>query len=132
MDGNRQLTMTANDDGTVTVTNRHGVTLTIDPDGEAGLSPLELLLASLGSCSAVDIALLMRKQRDPITPFAIKVVGEKEDERMQWLRVTYTVPAGTDQAKLERARTKTAEDLCTVSRTLAIGCPVEHVTQATG
>jgi putative redox protein len=132
MDGNRRLTLTANDDGTVTATNRHGVELTIDANGEAGLSPLELLLASLGSCSAVDIALLMRKQRESITPFAIEVVGEKEDARMQWLRVTYTVPAGVDAAKLERARSKTAEDLCTVSRTLASGCPVEHVTRATG
>ncbi len=89
-------------------------------------------MASLGSCSAVDIALLMRKQRAPITPFEIEVVGEKDDARMQWLRVTYTVPAGADPAKLERARSKTAHDLCTVSRTLARGCPVEHVTQATG
>ena len=80
----------------------------------------------------MDIALLMRKQREPITPFAIEVVGEKEGERMQWLRVTYTVPDGADPAKLERARSKTADDLCTVSRTLARGCPVEHVTQATG
>ncbi len=74
----------------------------------------------------------MRKQREPITPFDIEVVGEKENARMQWLRVTYTVPAGTDPAKLERARSRTADDLCTVSRTLASGCPVEHVTQATG
>lgn len=132
MDGNRRLTLTANDDGTVTATNRHGATLTIDPDGESGLSPLELLLASLGSCSAVDLALLMRKQRAPITPFDIEVVGDKENERMHWLRVTYTVPAGTDPAKLERSRSRTADDLCTVSRTLADGCPVEHVTQATG
>ena len=131
MDGNRRLTMTANDDGTVTATNRHGQTLTIDHEGEHGLSPLELLLASLGSCSAVDLALLMRKQREPITPLEIEVIGEKDDARMQWLRVTYTVPAGTDAAKLERARSRTADDLCTVSRTLASGCPVEHVTQTT-
>jgi putative redox protein len=127
MDGNRRITLTANDDGTVTATNRKGQTLTIDHEGEQGLSPLELLLASLGSCSAVDLTLLMRKQRDPITPFEIEVVGEKDDARIKWLRVTYTVPAGADPAKLERARTKTAEDLCSVSRTLASGCPVEHV-----
>jgi uncharacterized OsmC-like protein len=129
MDGNRHLTLTANDDGTVTAVNRHGVTLTIDPDGEAGLSPLELLLASLGSCSAVDLALLMRKQRHPITPFSVAVDGEKHDARMRWLRATYAVPAGADPVKLERARAKTADDLCTVSRTLADGCDVEHVVE---
>ncbi|HTG46110.1 MAG TPA: OsmC family protein [Actinomycetota bacterium] len=132
MDGNRRLTLTANDDGTVTATSRTGHTITIDHEGERGLSPLELLLASLGSCSAVDLEILMRKQRDPIVPFEIEVVGEKEDARMQWLRVTYTVPAGTDPTKLERARSKTADDLCSVSRTLARGCPVEHVTELAG
>jgi uncharacterized OsmC-like protein len=127
MDGNRHLSLTANDDGTVTAVNRHGVQLTIDPDGVAGLSPLELLLAALGSCGAVDVALLMRKQRAPITPFGIEVEGLKEDTRMPWLRVTYDVGADVDLDKLERARRRTAEDLCTVSRTLAHGAAVEHV-----
>jgi putative redox protein len=127
MDGNRHLSLTANDDGTVTAINRHGAHLTIDPDGAAGLSPLELLLAAVGGCGAVDVALLMRKQRAPITPFGIEVEGLKEDTRMRWLRVTYDVAADVDVDKLERARRKTAEDLCTVSRTLAQGSAVEHV-----
>ena len=132
MDGNRQLSLTANDDGTVTAMNRHGTQLTIDPDGTRGSPHSSCCWPSLGSCGAVDVALLMRKQRAPITPFGIEVVGEKEGARMQWLRVTYTVPASTDAAKLERSRSKTADDLCTVSRTLARGCPVEHVTQPEG
>jgi uncharacterized OsmC-like protein len=127
MTGNRHLQMTANTDGTVTVTNKHGTQLTVDQDGLLGLSPLELLLAALGSCSAVDVALLMRKQRDPIEPFHIEVDGDKEDSRMEWMRVTYDVGQGHDPMKLERARSKTALDLCTVSRTLGTGCPVEHV-----
>jgi putative redox protein len=127
MTGNRHLQMTANTDGTVTVTNKHGTQITVDQDGLLGLSPLELLLAALGSCSAVDVALLMRKQRDPIEPFHIEVDGDKEDFRMEWLRVTYAIGEGHDPAKLERARSKTALDLCTVSRTLGAGCPVEHV-----
>lgn len=132
MNANRHLSLTANDDGTVTAINRHGSQLTIDPDGAAGLSPLELLLAALGSCGAVDVALLMRKQRAPITPFGIEVEGLKEDARMRWLRVTYDVAAEVDDAKLERARRKTAEDLCTVSRTLAQGSAVEHVVRREG
>ena len=127
MIGNRHLEMTVNPDDTVTVTNKHGTQLTVDPNGLLGLSPLELLLASLGSCSAVDFALLMRKQRDPVEPLRIEVDGYKEDTRMQWLRVTYHVDAGPDPIKVERARSKTATDLCTVSRTLADGTPVEHV-----
>jgi uncharacterized OsmC-like protein len=127
MTGNRHLQMTVNPDDTVTVTNKHGTELLVDCDGIRGLSPLELLLAALGSCSAVDFALLMKKQRDPVEPLRIEVDGDKEDQRMQWLRVTYHVHEGADERKVERSRSKVADDLCTVSRTLADGTPVEHV-----
>lgn len=127
MDANRRLSLVANEDGTVVVTNRHGTQITVDLHGKLGLTPLEMLLAALGSCSAVDIVELMRKQRDPVTPLAVDVEGLKDDQRMQWLRVTYHVGAEVDERKFERARSKTAEDLCTVSRTLTHGCPVDHV-----
>jgi uncharacterized OsmC-like protein len=55
------------------------------------------------------------------------VDGLKEDLRMQWMRVTYQLRGDPDAIKVERARVKTATDLCTVSRTLTSGCPVEHV-----
>jgi putative redox protein len=125
--GNRHLDMIVNDDDTVTVTNKHGTQLVVDLEGLRGLSPLELLLAALGSCSAVDFALLMRKQRDPVEPMRIEVDGDKEDTRMQWLRVRYHVDDRHQAHKVERAREKTATDLCTVSRTLSGGCAVEHV-----
>jgi putative redox protein len=127
MEGNRHLRMTVNPDDTVTVTNKHGTELLVDIDGERGLSPLELLLAALGACSAVDFAILMRKQRDPVDPLHLEVDGDKEDQRMQWLRVTYHVHEGADERKVERSRSKVANDLCTVSRTIASGTPVDHV-----
>jgi putative redox protein len=127
MDGNRHVTMTVDATRSITAVNRNGIQLTIDPEGEHGFSPLELFLTALGSCSAVDLALLMKKQRDPVTPFSVDVDGLKEDTRMEWLRVTYSIDREADPRKLERARVKTAEDLCTVSRTLSSGCSVEHV-----
>jgi uncharacterized OsmC-like protein len=126
MDGNRRITMTADAKGNVLATNKHGVSLPIDPEGKDAFSPLELLLAALGSCAAVDVELLMRKQRDPIVGMRVTVDGDKEDARMQWLRVTYAFDAEHQQKKMERAITKTEEDLCSVSRTLRMGTPVEH------
>ena len=127
MEGNRHLEMTVNPDDTVTVTNKHGTELLVDIEGERGLSPLELLLAALGACSAVDFAILMRKQRDAVEPLHLEVDGDKEGYRMDWLRVTYHVHEGADERKVERARSRVANDVCTVSRTLASGTPVEHV-----
>jgi len=126
MEGNRHLTMTSDGHGSVVATNRHGVTLAVDPEGKNAFSPLELLLAALGSCGAVDVAMLMRKQRDPIDSMTIEVDGDKEDARMTWLRVTYRFDREHDPAKLARALTKTAEDLCSVSRTIRMSAPVSH------
>lgn len=127
MDGNRHISLTCTDEHSVTATNRHGVALTIDAAGETGFSPLELMLAALGSCGAVDVAMLMRKQRDPIGTLTIDVDGEKDDSRMTWLRVTYRFDREHDDRKVDRALTKTAGDLCTVSRTIRTSAPVEHV-----
>jgi uncharacterized OsmC-like protein len=127
MDGNRHMSITANDEWSMTAVNRNGVELTIDGKGVHGFTPLELFMAALGSCGAIDFALLMTKQRDPVTPFTLDVDGLKEDHKMQWMRVTYHLEGDPDVIKVERARVKTATDLCTVSRTLSNGCPVEHV-----
>jgi uncharacterized OsmC-like protein len=46
---------------------------------------------------------------------------------MEWLRVTYHLHEGADERKVERSRSRVANDVCTVSRTLASGTPVDHV-----
>lgn len=124
--GNRHLTLTVLDEDTVEARTATGVTLTIDRHGAKGPTPIELLLAALGSCGAIDFAELMRKQRDPVTPFVVHVDGEKEDMRMAWLRTTYVLTGDHDSRKVERARAKTDEDLCSVSRTLRAGSQVVH------
>lgn len=124
-DTHRSITLTIAD-GRVEATNRRGATLAIDPDGVTGFTPVELFLAAIGSCGGIDVDLLMRKQRDPVERMGLTVDGHKVDHRMQDLRVTYDLDGEHDPAKVTRAMTRTAEDLCTVSRTLAIASPVAH------
>jgi uncharacterized OsmC-like protein len=126
MDGLRRIDMTFSDDA-VEAVNGHGATLRIDPDGVEGFTPVELLLAALGSCGAVDVQLLMRKQRDPITSMRLEVDAEKAEQRLSWMRVTYHLDDGHDPAKVDRALRWTGETLCTVSRTIRGSAPVEHV-----
>jgi putative redox protein len=125
MDTHRSITLTLAD-GVVEATNRRGATLLIHPDGTHGFTPVELFLAAIGSCGAIDVDLLMRKQRDPVARMTLTVEGHKVDARMTDLRVTYDLAGDHDPRKVERAVSKTAEDLCTVSRTLATASPVTH------
>ena len=44
----------------------------------AGSRPMELLLMGLGGCSAIDVLLIMKKQRQVVEDLKISVSGERE------------------------------------------------------
>lgn len=44
----------------------------------AGARPMELLLMGLGGCTAIDIILILKKQRQTIEDFQIRVQGDRE------------------------------------------------------
>ncbi len=46
----------------------------------AGVRPMELLLMGLASCSAIDVVLILKKQRQEISDFRISVEGVREKE----------------------------------------------------
>src|ERR1043165_3682718 len=43
-------------------------------------SPVELLLVALGSCTATDVASILKKKRQQVTSYTIEVSGERRDE----------------------------------------------------
>lgn len=46
----------------------------------AGVRPMELLLMGLAGCSAIDVVLILKKQRQDIKDFRISVEGERIEE----------------------------------------------------
>ncbi|MDQ6722744.1 MAG: OsmC family protein, partial [Thermoproteota archaeon] len=47
---------------------------------DSGFRPMQLVLAALGSCSAIDIVSILKKQRQPLTDINIVVEGEREQD----------------------------------------------------
>jgi putative redox protein len=100
-----------------------------DPD----FSPVELLLAAIAGCTALDVAHITGKRAEPET-FTLRCSGDKiRDDlgnRMVNLTVTLdiTFPEGEagDAARdvLPRTIEQTRDRLCTVSRTVAVESPV--------
>lgn len=43
-------------------------------------SPVELLLVALGSCTATDVASILKKKRQHVTSYTVEVSGERRDE----------------------------------------------------
>ncbi len=101
-----------------------------DPD----FTPVEMLLAAIAGCSAIDVDLIAGK-RAAAEGFRVGASGEKvRDERgnhLVDLRVTFdvTFPEGeagdAARAVMPRALAQSRDRLCTVSRTVALGEPIE-------
>lgn len=133
----RSVTVERTSTGHFTATNTRGGTISFgtasDPDQDTEFTPVELLLAALGGCTAVDVDAATSRHAEPST-FAVTVEGNKVNDelgsRLTGLTVTFHV-AFPDVEGADRARTilpravKTSHDrLCTVSRTVEIGTPV--------
>lgn len=96
-------------------------------------SPVEMLLAALAGCSAVDVDVVTAR-RCPAESFAARVeaeaVRDSDGNILQDIRLTFSItfPPGEagDAARdvLPRAVRTSHERTCTVSRTIEAGTPV--------
>ncbi|MFC5909816.1 OsmC family protein [Streptacidiphilus monticola] len=132
----RSITVERTSTGHYTATNARGGTLAFGTAGDAEFSPVELLLAAIGGCTAADVDVATSRHAEP-DRFTVTVTGHKisdeQGNRMTDLQVTFTVAfpegEGGDRARaiLPRAVTTSHDKLCTVSRTIESGAPVKAV-----
>jgi putative redox protein len=117
-------------------TNRRGGVLPIGSGDDPDFTPVELLLAALAGCAAIDIDLITGKRAEATT-FEMRTTGHKiRDEQgshLVDLKISLDIrfPEGPDgdhsRGMLPRAVQQTRDRLCTVGRTVALGEPVEYV-----
>ena len=115
------------------VTNDRGGQMRIGTAQGTDFSPVELLLAGIGGCTAIDVDILTSRRAEP-DAFEVAVEAEKvRDENGSHLTdivVTFRVrfPEGEQgdkaRALLPDALRKSHDRLCTVSRTVELGTPV--------
>jgi putative redox protein len=129
----RGVTIRRVSSGRFTATNERGGQVTFGSGDEADLSPVDLLLAAIGGCTAMDVDVLTSRRAEPES-FEISVDAEKvrdaEGNHLTDIVLTFRVvfpdgPAG-DAAReiLPDAVRKSHDRLCTVSRTVELGAPV--------
>lgn len=102
-----------------------------DPD----FTPVEMLLAAIAGCSAIDVDMIARKRSDAES-FRVTASGDKirddDGNHLVNLSLTFDVAfpegeAGEAAAEvLPRAIRMSHDRLCAVSRTVQLGTPVEY------
>lgn len=135
-DAHRRIDLTKIGAGRYKATNRRGGVLPVGSGDDPDFTPVELLLAAMAGCGAIDIDLITGKRAEA-TSFHVVAEGDKvRDEsgsHLVDLRVTVEVrfPDGEDGDRarevLPRAIAQTRDRLCTVGRTVALGSPIEYV-----
>jgi uncharacterized OsmC-like protein len=102
--------------------------------GDDAFTPVELLLAAIAGCGAIDVDFITSKRAEPVR-FDVRMTGDKiRDEhgnRMTNLVLSFDVAFADDEAGraasdvLPGAVQASHDRLCTVSRTVEVGTPVE-------
>ena len=98
-------------------------------DSEKTFRPMELLLASLSSCSAIDILGILKKQRQTVTDFTITTNGEREDATpsiYKTIEVHIVISGEVDESKLAKAIELTKEKYCSVFHILSQSAEISY------
>ena len=111
----------------------HGVVMDGAPEiggRNAGIRPMEMLLVGMGGCTAIDVMMILRKGREPVTDCLVELSAERaptEPKVFTRIHVHYKVSGrGLAPAKVERAIKLSAEKYCSASIMLGQVATITH------
>lgn len=104
-------------------TSGSGHSMVIDGDKQVGMSPMELLLLSAGSCACIDLVMILKKGRQKVVDAWVEIGGERREELPRYFTdiELHFVVQGTDikEQRVKRAIDLAMEKYCSASAQLA-------------
>ena len=89
-----------------------------------GVRPMQALIMAMGGCSAIDIIMILKKQRQEITGFDMEIDAEREKGKEPALwetgHIIYKLDGKIEPEKAKRACQLSMEKYCSVSKTLEV------------
>ncbi len=87
-----------------------------------GARPMQLLLMGMGGCAAIDIVSILKKQRQTVEGFDMKIEGEREPgvEPSLWktVNIVFELKGAIDIDKVRKACALSMDKYCSVAATL--------------
>jgi putative redox protein len=95
----------------------------VDQGGHGnGVRPMQALLSALGGCSAVDIVMILKKQKETIENFEMIIDGErqvgKEPALWETIHIVFKLKGTISQERAEKACALSIDKYCSVAATL--------------
>jgi putative redox protein len=123
---NIELTRVSGDYG-FEASDEYGHTIKMDSSPESGgqnygVRPMQMLLMGLGGCSAIDVISILKKQRQEVLDYRMKISGDREAgvEPSLWQNITieFHLKGNIDEDKAKRAAELSINKYCSVAATL--------------
>jgi putative redox protein len=98
----------------------------------AGARPMELLLMGLGGCTAIDVILILKKQRQIIEDFQIRVQGDREKIEgtektpFRQINIQFELKGEIDGNKALRAIQLSMDKYCSATAQLEPSSKITH------
>jgi len=98
----------------------------------AGARPMELLLMGIGGCTAIDVILILKKQRQSIDDFQIRISGTREKiegtEKTPFreINIQFELKGAIDGNKALKAIQLSMEKYCSATAQLEPSATITH------
>ena len=101
----------------------------------AGISPIELMLTSLGGCTGMDVLSILRKKQQEVSAFEVQVEGVRADEHPRvwteiWVKFLVT-GRNVDPVAIERAIELSSDKYCGAAATLRHTATIHYTYEIT-
>ena len=89
-----------------------------------GIRPMQMLVMGVGGCTAVDVLMILRKQRQEVTDFRIEIDAQREPDKepslWQTVHLVYYFKGTVTLVKAQKAIDMSIQKYCSASETLRI------------
>ncbi|MFD3407985.1 OsmC family protein [Aquirufa sp. HETE-83D] len=98
----------------------------------AGARPMELLLMGLGGCTAIDVILILKKQRQIVDDFQIRVQGDREKIEgtektpFRQINIQFELKGQIDGSKALKAIQMSMDKYCSATAQLEPSSTITH------
>ena len=96
----------------------------------AGARPMEMILMGLGGCSAIDVVLILQKQRQIVEDMAITIEAERVPNEtpsiFKTIHVHYNFKGDLNEEKVKRAIELSMDKYCSVTAILNKTAEITH------
>lgn len=103
---------------------------------DSALTPKQLLLAAVCGCTAMDVAALMKKHRQPLESFAVTADAATTEGGypviFKEIRLLFSLSGALDPAKVIEAVTLSQTKYCGVSAMVAAAVPIHYDIELNG